>query len=94
MAQGGDITNGDGSGGVSVYGKTFPDENLRLKLDKRGLLAMANSGRDQNGSQFFITFQETPWLEGIHVCFGELTNGDDVLELLHLGGSLSGKTTS
>ena len=94
MVQGGDVLNGDGTGSISIYGKSFPDENNKLKLDKRGVLAMANSGRDQNGSQFFITLKPCPWLDGMHVVFGQLVEGEHVLELLHLGGSTSGKTTS
>ena len=94
MAQGGDIEAGDGSGSVSIYGKKFPDENLKLKFLKRGVLAMANSGRNTNGSQFFVTFEPTPWLDGLHCIFGELKKGDEVLELLSLGASASGKPTS
>lgn len=94
MVQGGDITNGDGTGSISVYGKRFKDENLKIKLNKRGILAMANSGRDTNGSQFFITFKETPWLDGLHVVLGEMIEGEEVLTLLQLGGSLGGLPTS
>ena len=92
MAQGGDFTRGDGTGGLSIYGPKFDDENLKIKHDKRGLLSMANAGPNSNGSQFFITFLECPWLDGNHCVFGELVDGDDVIKKLELGGSRSGKT--
>ena len=93
MAQGGDFTNHNGTGGVSIYGSKFPDENFNIKHNKRGLLSMANAGPGTNGSQFFITFGPTDWLNGAHVVFGELTAGDDVLRQIELVGSRSGKTT-
>lgn len=93
MAQGGDFTNHNGTGGVSIYGQKFPDENFNIKHNKRGLLSMANSGPGTNGSQFFITFGPTDWLNGAHVVFGELTAGDDVLKQIELVGSRSGKTS-
>lgn len=90
MAQGGDITKGDGTGSVSIYGSTFRDENLKLKHYKRGLLSMANAGPDSNGSQFFITFTQTPWLDGYHCVFGEVIDGDIVLNELERHGSEDG----
>ncbi len=90
MAQGGDITHGTGVGGESIYGRTFRDENLKLQHFKRGVLSMANSGPDTNGSQFFITFQETPWLNGYHCVFGELVEGEEVLNKIELAGTRNG----
>lgn len=90
MAQGGDITAGNGTGGESIYGRTFRDENLKLQHFKRGVLSMANAGPDTNGSQFFITFQETPWLNGYHCVFGEIVEGEEVLNKIELVGTRNG----
>ncbi len=92
MMQGGDITKGNGKGGESIYGKTFHDENFGLKHQK-GCLAMANSGRDTNNSQFYITFAETPWLDRKHVVFGKVIQDDLKIlkEIERLAGSGSGR---
>ena len=84
MAQGGDITHGNGTGGESIYGKSFADENFTYSHDQAGTLSMANAGVNTNGSQFFLTFRETPHLDGRHVVFGRVINGLEVLKIMEM----------
>ena len=91
MIQGGDFTHGDGTGGESIYGESFDDETMVVKHNRKYLLAMANSGRNSNRSQFFITTVKTMWLQGKNVVFGVVLEGEDIVDAIENVGTNVGK---
>jgi len=93
MCQGGDFTKHNGTGGMSIYGNKFEDENFKLKHTDKGILSMANAGPNTNGSQFFLCTSKTAWLDGKHVVFGAVIDGYNVVQAVEQVGSQSGATS-